>query len=121
MSRVLHNLIENADKYAPEGSPIKIQAKLNEPWLEISVADRGPGVLPKDLERIFDKFYRSSRTGAAMGTGLGLAISRGIVEAHGGRIWAENRDDGGLRVTVAIPTSERQQRDNQLKGGAADG
>jgi two-component system sensor histidine kinase KdpD len=122
MSRVLHNLIENADKYAPEGSPLEVQAKLNEPWLEISVTDHGPGVSPKDLERIFDKFYRSSRTRAARGTGLGLAISRGIVKAHGGRIWAENCDTGGLQVTVAIPASERQQRDNKLtEGGSTDG
>jgi two-component system, OmpR family, sensor histidine kinase KdpD len=107
ISRVLHNLIENADKYAPEGTPIEIEACLNGVWLEISVTDSGPGVPDKDLVRIFDKFYRSSRTGTTVGTGLGLAISKGIVEAHGGRIWAENRERGGLRVTAALPQPER--------------
>jgi two-component system, OmpR family, sensor histidine kinase KdpD len=107
ISRVIHNLVENADKYAPEGTPIEIEARLNGVWLEISVADSGPGVPDKDLVRIFDKFYRSSSTGTTAGTGLGLAISKGILEAHGGRIWAENREEGGLRVTAALPRPER--------------
>jgi two-component system, OmpR family, sensor histidine kinase KdpD len=107
ISRVIHNLVENADKYAPEGTPIEIEARLNGAWLEISVTDSGPGVPDKDLVRIFDKFYRSSRTGTTVGTGLGLAISKGILEAHGGRIWAENREGGGLRVTAALPQPER--------------
>ena len=106
ISRILHNVIDNAIKYTPEGAPIEVSATLNEPWLEIRVADRGPGLPPKDLERVFDMFYRSSQTGEIQGTGLGLAISRGIVKAHGGRIWAENRSDGGLRVSVALPLSE---------------
>ena len=58
---------------------------------------------PEDLERIFDKFYRVHRPAEVSGTGLGLAICKGIVEAHGGRIWAQNRPDGGTVVTVALP------------------
>jgi two-component system sensor histidine kinase KdpD len=71
--------------------------------LEIRVMDRGSGVPKEDLERIFDKFYRVQRPEGTGGTGLGLAICRGIVEAHRGRIWAENRPGGGTVITVALP------------------
>jgi two-component system sensor histidine kinase KdpD len=115
ISRALHNVIDNAIKYSPEGTPLEIRAALNEPWLEICVADRGPGLPPTDLQHVFDMFYRSSQTGKIQGTGLGLAISQGIVEAHGGRIWAENRPEGGLRVTLALPLSESRSCESVLK------
>lgn len=101
--QVLVNLLDNALKYSPAGTPIDVQARLSESTLEMAVADRGVGVPPEDLERIFDKFYRVPRPAEVSGTGLGLAICQGIVEAHGGRIWAQNRAGGGTIVTLALP------------------
>lgn len=103
MVQVLVNLLDNALKYSPPGSPIEVAARTVDDTLEIMVADRGSGVPPEDLERIFDKFYRVHRPTGIRGTGLGLAICKGIVEAHRGRIWAQNRPGGGLVVTVALP------------------
>jgi two-component system sensor histidine kinase KdpD len=75
------------------------------------VLDRGYGVPAEDLERIFDKFYRVQRPQGISGTGLGLAICQGIVEAHRGRIWAQNRSGGGTIVTVALPCEPTIQTD----------
>jgi two-component system sensor histidine kinase KdpD len=69
----------------------------------LEVADHGPGVAVQDLVRIFDKFYRVPVPEGAGGTGLGLSICKGIVEAHGGGITAENRPEGGLKVTICLP------------------
>ncbi|MBO0782692.1 MAG: DUF4118 domain-containing protein, partial [Ktedonobacteraceae bacterium] len=96
MDQVLTNLLENALRYT--SSSIEITAEVVDKELQVSVADRGPGIPRADLERIFDKFYRVARragTSSAMGTGLGLAVCRGIIEAHGGHIWAEERPGGG--------------------------
>jgi two-component system sensor histidine kinase KdpD len=98
IDQVLTNLIENAVRYTPAGSPIEIDAQVVRDEMMISVADHGPGIAPAMLERIFDKFYRVLDTQREAthpkGSGLGLAVCRGLVEAHGGRIWAENRADG---------------------------
>ena len=72
-------------------------------FVELTVADRGVGIPPEDLVRIFDKFYRVQRPGNVSGTGLGLAIGKGIVDAHGGFISAENRPGGGTIITIALP------------------
>ncbi|MFH0810687.1 MAG: sensor histidine kinase KdpD [Pseudomonadota bacterium] len=103
MTQVLTNILENALKYSPSGSPVDIKAGIRGSWLEIAVADRGPGIPEEDLQRIFDKFYRVSRPDGTSGTGLGLVISKGLVDAHKGRVWAENRPEGGARVIVALP------------------
>jgi two-component system, OmpR family, sensor histidine kinase KdpD len=100
---VLNNLLDNALKYSSENSPIKVYAQYSQDEIFISMADEGIGVPPEDLERIFDKFYRVHRSEQVAGTGLGLAICKGIIEAHGGRIWAENRPDGGILITFALP------------------
>lgn len=100
---VLKNLLDNALKYSPENSPLEVRAWSAQGEILISVADEGPGIPPDDLERIFDKFYRVQRSEQVAGTGLGLAICKGIVEAHGGRIWAENRPSGGTILTIALP------------------
>jgi two-component system sensor histidine kinase KdpD len=113
MDQVLTNLLENAVRYTPPDSPIEICASQDDQQIMLSVADRGPGIPPADLERIFDKFYRvlGDRTASAKaagipaGSGLGLAVCRGLVEAQGGHIWAEARPGGGAIFYVVLPKS----------------
>jgi two-component system sensor histidine kinase KdpD len=102
MTQVLVNLLDNALKYTPAESPIEISARAEGESLIIEVADHGPGIPERDLKRVFDKFYRLPVPEGASGTGLGLSICKGIVEAHGGVIRAENRDGGGLRIVVML-------------------
>jgi two-component system sensor histidine kinase KdpD len=102
MEQVLVNLLDNACNYSPPGAPITIQAYLEHGRLVIAVADGGRGIPPEDLERIFDKFYRVPGT-ASGGTGLGLSICRGLVEAHGGTLHAENAPGGGARFVITLP------------------
>jgi two-component system, OmpR family, sensor histidine kinase KdpD len=102
MELVFVNLIENAVRHAPD-APLDISARERMDVLEISVADRGPGIKPEDLDRVFEKFYRAS---AAPGAGLGLAISKAVVEAHGGAIRAENRPGGGAVFRLTLPRKE---------------
>ncbi len=108
MIQVLFNLLDNALKYSPSGTPIDVEARVSDGALAISVMDRGFGVPPEDLGRIFDKFYRVHRPAGVSGTGLGLAICKGIVEAHRGRIWALNRPGGGTIFTVALPCEQTE-------------
>jgi two-component system, OmpR family, sensor histidine kinase KdpD len=103
IEQVLINLLENAAKYAPSGTPIDISASADVDRLVVEIADRGPGIPQELVDRIFEKFYRLPREGAGGGAGLGLAICRGIVEAHGGSIWAENREGGGAVFRFALP------------------
>jgi two-component system sensor histidine kinase KdpD len=103
---VIHNLLDNALKYSPAGSPLEVQASAHGNEIQIAVLDRGVGIPDEDLERIFDKFYRVQHPQQVTGTGLGLAICKGIVEAHGGRIWAENRVGGGACFTIGLPITE---------------
>ncbi len=105
MERVLVNVLDNAIKYSPAQAPIEVQARLAGNDLQINVLDQGPGIPTRDLERIFDKFYRVQRPGYVRGTGLGLSICKGIVEAHGGSIYAKNRQDGGAIITIVLPLS----------------
>ncbi|GAC1647194.1 MAG: hypothetical protein NVS4B12_14780 [Ktedonobacteraceae bacterium] len=105
IDQVLTNLIENAVRYTPAKSPIEISAVEQNDGICVSVADHGPGVPEESIERIFDKFYRVSgaKQRGTMGTGLGLAVCRGLIEAHGGRIWAENREGGGAIFQFTLP------------------
>jgi len=103
MTQVLVNLLENANKYAPAASNIDVEVSVTGDWLTLTVADRGPGVAESELPHIFDKFYHVQVPEKAGGTGLGLSICRGIVEAHGGKIRAENRVGGGLVIEVLLP------------------
>ncbi len=103
ISHVLVNVIDNALKYSPPGLPIEIDVHVVSGYLNIEVADQGIGIPKEDLSRIFDKFYRVQRPDNIKGTGLGLSISKGIIEAHGGFIAAENRPGGGTIITIALP------------------
>ena len=106
MGQVLTNLLENAVRYTPSSSPIEISAQVVDGEMRVSIADRGPGIPPADLERVFDKFYRvlsTTRKKNVTGSGLGLAVCLGLVEAHGGRIWAENRPGGGAIFRFTLP------------------
>jgi two-component system sensor histidine kinase KdpD len=103
MVQVLVNVLENAVKYSPEYCPIEVSAELDDGKARIKIADQGEGIPPEDLTRIFDKFYRVQRPESVSGTGLGLSISKGIVEAHGGQIYAHGRDGGGAVITVELP------------------
>ncbi|HSR11091.1 MAG TPA: DUF4118 domain-containing protein, partial [Thermodesulfobacteriota bacterium] len=103
MSQVINNLLDNAVKYSPRGGTITVAAHLREERMEIEIADEGPGIPLEHLGRIFDKFFRISANEQVGGTGLGLAISKGIVEAHGGKIRAENRREGGAKIIFALP------------------
>lgn len=95
IEQVFTNLIGNSTKYAPPGSEILIRARLlDSEWVLVQLTNQGPLVMPEHLDRIFDKFYRATDADKVTGTGLGLSICKGIIQAHGGRIWAENLPEG---------------------------
>ncbi len=94
MEQVFTNLLSNSLKYAPVNTKIRIRAAVEDETIHVQVSNQGPQVPAEHLERIFDKFYRITAADRVTGTGLGLSICKGIIEAHGGRIWAENLPDG---------------------------
>lgn len=103
MEQVFTNLLSNSAKYAPPGSSIQIIAHLpDSETLQVHVTNHGPQISPAHLERIFDKFYRLTEAEKVSGTGLGLSICKGIIEAHGGRLWAENLPDG-IAFKLSLP------------------
>lgn len=108
LEQALINLLENAAKYSDEAAPIEIAARAGEGTREVivEVRDRGRGLPPGDRSRLFEKFYRGSSHGEVGGVGLGLAICRGVVEAHGGRIEAEDRPGGGAIFRFTIPLGD---------------
>jgi len=101
--QALVNLVDNAIKYSPPETPISIEVLKTDIGIEVRVIDEGIGIPPQDLDRVFDKFFRVSRPEQIHGTGLGLAISKGIIEAHGGSIRAENRPEGGTAMAIELP------------------
>jgi two-component system sensor histidine kinase KdpD len=103
IERVLCNLLENAGKYTPPGSTVTVSAELHGMWLNIRVADNGPGLPAGQEEAVFEKFTRGERESAKPGVGLGLAICRAIVEAHGGAIRAIHPPDGGAAFVFTLP------------------
>lgn len=106
IEQVFTNLLHNAVKYSPVQSTILIEVVEEKSGLKVSVLDNGIGIAPPDLEKIFEKFYRLQSPQNVSGTGLGLSICRGIIEAHGGRIWAENRPGGGSEFIFTLPFDE---------------
>jgi two-component system sensor histidine kinase KdpD len=101
------NLFENADKYSPPDRPIEVMASSQARTVTLEVSDHGPGLPPGDEKRVFEKFYRSPTTSSRSGAGLGLTICRGIIELHGGKIWARNRDGGGTTFGFSLPVEEQ--------------
>ncbi len=113
LEHVLRNLIQNAAKYSPAGSVIDVVVDGDAAGGTVAVLDRGPGVPPEDTDRIFERFFRSARTARiAPGAGLGLAVCRRLIEAMGGTIWAELRQEGGLAVTFRLPVFAEAGADN---------
>ena len=105
IERVLCNLLENAAKYTPAGTPITVEAAISGDKAQVAVGDRGPGLPAGMQERVFERFTRGQRESPTAGVGLGLSICRAIVEAHGGRIWAEDNPGGGARFVFTLPAS----------------
>jgi two-component system sensor histidine kinase KdpD len=103
----LAHLLENAAQYSPPGAAIDVRCWLAEDALGISVRDRGPGIAPADLDRVFDRFYRGAAGHRRFGTGMGLPIVRGLLAAEGGRVWAENAASGGACFTLTVPAPSR--------------
>lgn len=105
IGQVFSNLITNSVKYAPAGTPIRISARRrDDAMLLVRVENDSPRLPPEDLPRIFDKFYRVTHADKVMGTGLGLSICKGIIEAHAGSIWAENRNGAaGVAFNFTLP------------------
>jgi two-component system sensor histidine kinase KdpD len=115
VSEVVYTLIDNAAKYSPKGSTIRLSARrAGEELIQMAVEDEGPGIANDLREQVFDKFFRATRDGDVTtrqptGTGMGLAIAKGIVEAHEGKIWIESGEGGkGTRVVFTLPTGDEE-------------
>ncbi len=105
VERVLLNLLTNALRHTPSDGTVAVQVEPRTGEVQVTVEDTGEGLGPEAEQRMFDRFWRGDPARSARGTGLGLAIARGLVEAHGGRIWAENRPGGGARVSFTLPAA----------------
>jgi two-component system, OmpR family, sensor histidine kinase KdpD len=103
----LSHLLDNAAKYSPPERPIDVDVSVENGELVIAVRDRGPGVSAADLPRLFDRFYRGAQTNRVSGTGMGLSIVRGLLAVEHGRVWVENRPDGGAQFTIAVPVEQK--------------
>jgi two-component system sensor histidine kinase KdpD len=109
-SAALAHLVENAAQYSPEGSTIWIDAAATAEGLSIVVRDQGPGIAGADIPHLFERFYRGREARRhSAGAGMGLAITRGLLAAEGGRVWAENRREGGAQFSIAVPAAVRQE------------
>jgi signal transduction histidine kinase len=108
VERVLLNLLTNALRHTPDDGAVSVVVQPNSDHVVVSVEDTGEGLAPGAQQRMFERFWRDddSRTRASGGAGLGLAIAQGVVQAHGGTIWAENRSSGGARVAFTLPLAQ---------------
>ena len=107
-SAALAHLLENAARYSAAGQTIAIHARADHDGFRVAVVDQGPGLDPRELEHLFERFFRGDRARQiAPGTGMGLAITRGLLNAVGGRVWAENAERGGARFTIVVPGARR--------------
>jgi len=99
LERAVNNLLDNAVKWNPPGSPIEVTVRAG----QVTVRDHGPGFAPEDLPHVFDRFYRATRARGLPGAGLGLAIVRQVAEAHGGTVEASNAPGGGALLRLSLP------------------
>jgi len=106
IEQVLINILENAARYTPAGSPIDVVVRYENAHIVVEVSDRGPGVLAGDEERVFQRLYRGRAAQGDGGIGLGLTICQAVVAAHEGKIWLENRVGGGASVRFTLPANE---------------
>jgi len=111
MQEVLINLIDNATKFTPPNTPIDISVVLDKDNMTVSVEDRGPGIASDEVDKLFEKFYRGRMLSTERGLGLGLAICYHIISAHDGKIWAENRKDGGAAFRFTLPLHSQGKED----------
>lgn len=104
LGQVVNNLLDNAIKYTPPNSEVLLNAYVEGKEVRVNISDQGPGIPATDLPRLFEKFYRARKPEASpQGTGLGLSIAHSIVQAHGGRIWAESQEGQGSVFSFALP------------------
>ena len=106
IERVLFNLVTNALRHTPSDGSVAVNVARRDGEVLVSVEDTGSGLEPEAVARMFERFWRADRARSQAGMGLGLAIARGLVEAHGGRIWAENREEGGARISFTLPAAQ---------------
>ncbi len=111
LKQVVVNLLDNAIKYTPEGGTVTVGVNVSDRRAQLEISDTGPGISDRDLQRVFDRFFRADRIrlGTIEGTGLGLSIVQSICTAHGGVVKAENHANGGCRFTVKLPLAKQQK------------
>jgi signal transduction histidine kinase len=109
IGQVIANLVQNACKYAPLASTIKLVVKHDGDYVQIDVIDSGPGIDPKERSQVFDAFFQSDKAneGKTRGAGLGLAICKGLVEGHHGKIWVADSSNHGTTISFTLPLAEQ--------------
>ena len=123
IKQVMRNILDNAIKYSPDGGLVVIRGEARTDDAVVEISDQGVGISPEDLIPLFDKYFRvKSPTGYHVaGTGLGLPVARAIVEAHGGRIWAESRTGEGTALSFSIPLIEMRRNDDERSSSSEVG